>query len=364
LASVLTQKTILDTKINICNEEIELILQSIDILEEQIDYNNIRLTELTAEKEEKYELFKKRIRVMYEEGNSSYLAVILEAESVEDFLNRAQLVGDILSQDKTIIREMESLCISIEDTTLQLEADKAAAEQKYIALESTKTELEEDYLESVELLYELGDEEMANVDLLEQYEQLWDDAAKEEQRLTDELLEQQRKAAESSRLASMQQTEPATEPPAVQTTSDEPDEPDDPPVTVTSYIWPTPGFTWITSDYGYRIHPVTGNYTFHTGIDIGAYYGTPILCIAKGTVVSNYYSSVYGNMIKVDHGNGIISLYAHLNAKSKYSVGSSVSQGTVLGYVGSTGMSTGPHLHLTIYCNGSLANPLNYVTPK
>jgi len=130
------------------------------------------------------------------------------------------------------------------------------------------------------------------------------------------------------------------------------------------FMWPTPGFTWVTSKFGYRTHPVTGKpQSFHNGIDIGAYAGSPIKSIAAGTVIANQYHSIYGNMIKVDHGNGFVSMYAHMNARSKYKVGATVSKGTTLGYVGTTGLSSGYHLHFTIYKNGTAVDPLKYVTP-
>lgn len=353
ISSVLEQKELLDNKINICNDEIELISQSIEILEQRIADNNTKLAELNSEKEAKYELFKKRLRVLYEEGKTSYLEVILKSDTIEDLLNRTQLVGDILKQDKQMIRDIELLCEEIQNTQTQLQNDKQQADEKYASLQATKADLEADYNASVELMSQLEDEEQANKELLAAYEKAWAEAAAKEESLTRQLAEQ-KKAEESSRLAAM--TTAATEPPAGSgSTTTPPSSPSG------SYIWPTPGYTPITSDYGYRYHPVTGVYSFHSGIDIGAPYGTAIRCIANGTVIENTYSSVYGNMIKVDHGGGIVSLYGHMNARSKCAIGSSVKQGDVLGYVGSTGMSTGPHLHLTIYCNGSIANPLNYV---
>jgi murein DD-endopeptidase MepM/ murein hydrolase activator NlpD len=343
--AVLEQKVLLDEKINLCNEEIELLLKSIEILEGQIADNNTKLAELNREKEEKDELFKERIRIMYEEGSASYLSVILQATSMSDFLSRTRLVADVLERDKEMLAEMEKLVSDIEETTAQLQQDKKEKDEQLASLEKTKAELEADYNESVSLMQKLSDKEQANRELLEKYDKMWKEASDEEERLTKQLLEQEGKKAETSSPAQTGSNPPVSGQPV-------------------SCIWPTPGFTWITSSYGYRYHPVTGQYSFHSGIDIGASYGSAILCIADGVVITNTYNSTYGNMIKVDHGNGLVSLYAHMNSKSKHAVGKTVKKGTVLGYVGSTGMSTGPHLHFTVYYNGALANPLNYVKPK
>lgn len=350
--SVLEQKVLLDKKINLCNEEIELLARSIEILDEQITENNKKLSDLDLKKQERHELFKERIRVMYEQGGSSYLAVILKADSMADFLNRTKLIGDILKKDKKILSEMEKIVSEIEHTTTRLNADKQKKDGQFAALEASKAELEADYNESIMLMQKLSDKKQVNANLLEKYSQMWAEASAEQDRL---ILEYKREQASGAT-----QTVRETQAPPVQ--SETP-----PPASGNvscSYIWPTPGFKWITSDYGNRYHPITGKYSFHTGIDIGAYYGTQILCIADGVVITNTYNSVYGNMVKVDHKNGVVSLYAHMNARSKLAVGKTVKKGTVIGYVGSTGLSSGAHLHFTVYCNGSIANPLNYVSPS
>lgn len=123
--------------------------------------------------------------------------------------------------------------------------------------------------------------------------------------------------------------------------------------------WPVPGHHRITSPFGYRIHPILGYKKFHTGIDISGANGTPVVAAASGTVIASRFMGGYGNCIMVDHGSKV-TVYGHLSGRA-VSVGQSVSGGQTIGYIGSTGMSTGPHLHFEVRVNGSVQNPLNYL---
>lgn len=128
-----------------------------------------------------------------------------------------------------------------------------------------------------------------------------------------------------------------------------------------SLIWPTPGYTTITSPYGYRIHPITGEFKFHAGVDIGAPGGAPILAAAGGTVTISTYSSSYGNYVEIDHGNGLRTRYAHMSLRLA-SAGETVTQGQEIGLVGATGDATGNHLHFEVRVNGITYDPMQYFT--
>lgn len=121
------------------------------------------------------------------------------------------------------------------------------------------------------------------------------------------------------------------------------------------------GYACVTSSYGYRVHPITGNYTMHNGVDLAANQGTAIYATKSGYVTTATYNYAYGNYVTINHMDGFSSLYGHMT----YFVvgdGDFVSQGQVIGYVGSTGYSTGPHLHFTVYYNGDTVNPMNYIS--
>ncbi|HBQ63371.1 MAG TPA: hypothetical protein DD727_00270 [Clostridiales bacterium] len=126
--------------------------------------------------------------------------------------------------------------------------------------------------------------------------------------------------------------------------------------------WPTPGCSLITQYYGTFIHPILGVYKNHFAIDIGAQYGTPIVAANGGTVIYCGWIDGYGNTVIIDHGGGISTLYAHASSVTTY-LSASVSKGSVIAYIGSTGMSTGPHLHFEVRVNGQCVNPLDYTSP-
>jgi len=128
-------------------------------------------------------------------------------------------------------------------------------------------------------------------------------------------------------------------------------------------IWPIPGHTKITSQYGMRTHPITGLYRLHTGTDVGAPTGTDFVAMASGVVTKAEYNKYYGNVVILDHGGGVKTLYAH-GSEIAVKLGDLVSQGEPVLKVGSTGYSTGPHAHFEIRINGETVNPLDYVTPE
>lgn len=135
--------------------------------------------------------------------------------------------------------------------------------------------------------------------------------------------------------------------------------PEDIVISDSGFCWPTPGYTRITSPYGYRVHPITGKLKFHAGVDIGAAGGSPILAAAAGTVTISVYSSSYGNYVEIDHGDGVRTRYAHMSARS-CKVGDTVELGQVIGLVGSTGNSTGNHCHFELRVNGTTYDPMQY----
>ena len=135
--------------------------------------------------------------------------------------------------------------------------------------------------------------------------------------------------------------------------------PEDIVISDSGFCWPTPGYTKITSPYGYRIHPITGKLKLHAGVDIGAAGGSPILAAAAGTVTTSVYSASYGNYVEIDHGDGVRTRYAHMSARS-CRVGDTVELGQVIGLVGSTGNSTGNHCHFELRINGTTYDPMQY----
>ncbi|MBR4941311.1 MAG: peptidoglycan DD-metalloendopeptidase family protein, partial [Clostridia bacterium] len=353
--------------------------------EEGIAEYTEELALLDAQYSETYESFRNRIRVTYEDGTASYLAVILESQSMSDLVTRIQMVSDILANDRKVLEELTLLGETIEIKQASLESERAEFLAMTETLLAERETLQLTVDESIALMAELADEETANIDLLIAYEKLWNEALEEEERLwaeyeaAEQEIEQD-EAALSSAISSKEeaesrylawsisdsiakaQTTKVTTPPPSTTKPSGGSSGSSGGSSSGKYIWPTPGYYWVTSEFGGRYHPVTGLWNYHSGIDIGASYGTNVIAVASGRVIQSEYNDIFGYCIRIDHGDGVISLYGHFKSRPLYSVGDWVSQGATIGYVGSTGMSTGPHLHITIYKNGEQVDPQKILT--
>lgn len=400
--TLIEQKRLVDEKINLYNDEIEQLDLAIAGLNEEIERCRGEIADLEAQQAQKYETFRQRVRVLYEEGTLSYLDIVLSAENIIDFFDRTEMVSEVFAHDRELMDDLRQLQTDIElkQSELQSELDES------VALQSEQTAardlLMKEQADAEIMLMGLEEGESQNEALVEEYQRLWAEAMEREEKLAKELEEQRRreeeerkrreeeerkrreeeerkrkeeeerkrkeeearlaeearKRAEAERKAKEEAERKAKE----EAERKAREEAERKARENATFLWPTPGYTWITSPFGYRTHPVTKKpLSFHYGIDIGAYAGSSIQCIAAGTVIFSGYDNVYGNMVKVDHGNGFISLYAHMNARPRVKQGSTVSKGTILGYVGNTGISSGYHLHFGLYKNGSAVNPLDYV---
>jgi murein DD-endopeptidase MepM/ murein hydrolase activator NlpD len=305
------------------NAEYKNILSDLDDAQKQLS----DLEDSLAKAEDNYnsmeELFKSRLRAMYENASgSSYLDTLLESKSLVDFLGKIELISTISKSDKEMVKKLDSTKEELtgkKKLKEELEAviqDKASKKKQTLSnLRESQDNLEDKIAKSKEIVKKLEAQE-------------------------DEMLK--RSKSLESQIKALQQKG-------------------------TKYsggimLWPSNSSTMITSAFGNRYHPVTGVYKMHTGIDIGAAYGTSILAANKGTVIVAGWDNAYGNCIIIDHGGGITTLYGH-SSKLCVSVGQTVSKGEVIGKVGSTGLSTGPHLHFEVRKNGAPVNPLSYVSP-
>lgn len=273
------------------------------------------------------ESFKTRARIMYENGTTSYIEVLLGASSFGDFLSRVEMVREIVEYDKKILAEMKASRDAISAAKTALEEEKINLEAKEVELANLKIEL--GYrLEAKELLLEqLYADEVA-------YAKAYEQAEADEKKIQQEL---QKKAAEEAKNGT-----------ATKYTG------------TGKFVWPCPASNRITSYYGYRIHPVYNTKKFHSGIDVGAGYGSDIVAAESGKVITATYGSGYGKYVVVSHGSGLTTLYAHCSSLL-VSEGQTVARGEVIAKVGSTGVSTGNHLHFEVRVNGASTDPLLYV---
>jgi murein DD-endopeptidase MepM/ murein hydrolase activator NlpD len=278
--------------------------------------------------QQRQQILNKRVRSIYIHGQLSYLEVILGSKSFSDFANRLELLRRVIHSDYDLILDIQNQKAQIEAKKAQLEADKAHLD--VLAAEAQK---EQDAIAAKKAEQQrVLERARANKSAAEQLEKDLIDRSKQVQSLIQERLRQRETASSGS-------DESYTQGSGVMS-------------------WPCNGV--ITSPYGYRVHPIFGTTIYHSGMDIGVDYGTPIHAADSGTVIYSGWISGYGNAVVIDHGGGVQTLYGH-NQSLNVSEGESVAKGSVIAYAGSTGNSTGPHCHFEVRVNGEPADPMAYL---
>lgn len=320
----------------------------------ELQQTQAALEEAKAKKDRQYQDMKKRIKFMYESGDAAYLEMILKAKDFSDLLNKADYVKAISEYDRKMLTEFQNTITDIASKEAQVEREyeeiealKASVEEQKATVESitsTKKQEMENYKQEIAQSKELAAEYEAEIEAQEELiQQLIAEAARKAE---EERKKQQEAAAKAARLQ--------------QGTSAKLQQSDVPSVSASGWVWPCPASRRITSSFGYRIHPTLGYNKLHNGVDIGAPTGTQILAANAGTVIAAAYNASMGNYVMIDHGSGIVTIYMHCSALATSS-GAKVSAGQTIAYVGTTGRSTGPHLHFGMTLNGSYVNPMNYV---
>jgi len=336
-ASILEKKSALDAQNELTRQEIEVINKQIELYDKLVEQKAEELEEAKVEEEAQMQRFRTRMRAMEENGPLTYLAILFEARSFSDLLARIDFISEVMEYDKRLEENLIAARKHVEEVKAEYEETLAEQEEVRAELLEKKAQLEAEIEAAAQMIADLEKD-------IEAYTAAYEENEAEEAKIQAEierLMEELRKQEEA---AKQQQNSGGGGGGAIYGTG--------------SYIWPT-NATYISSEYGYRIHPIFKTERFHSGVDIGASAGDPIYAADSGTVVIATYSSSYGNYVVINHGSGSSTLYAHMSSMA-VSAGQSVSQGQVIGYVGSTGWSTGPHLHFEIRVNGSTVNPLSY----
>ena len=329
-AAIDQEMTLLSNKIATTNEQIAAYSQMIADTQDQLEKAQEELRDLSEQHRE-------RIRVMEEKGNLTYWEVIFEANSFMDLLDRLNMVEEINEADRKRIEEMRIASDLVTATQLTLESEKQTLEESRVQLAADEEALEEKRAESDELLRDLEKQS-------EEYERLM----AESEILQDELMLEI--AAKEKELAAAKYDEYLAKL-ALQGEN---------PPSDSTWVTPVSGYT-LTSPFGMRVHPILGTSRMHNGIDMACAQGTPIYATRAGTVtVASYQAGGAGNYVSINHLDGFASIYMHMT-NYVVSAGQSVSQGQLIGYVGSTGLSTGPHLHFGISYAGTYVNPLAYI---
>ncbi|MBW8384345.1 MAG: peptidoglycan DD-metalloendopeptidase family protein [Youngiibacter sp.] len=342
-----------EDEISLTNKKITELIARIAETEAEIEQKLAEIAETEAELAAKKEMLDARIRASY--MNSSFGDVIfalVESESLLEFTDRLTMINRLVEKDNEIIEtvkllmeELKTKQDELEETKRKFLVSKEELESEKTKLETEKKALEAEKKKYSEKLAALRDIEYSKNQALSRLSAEEKAIASEIGDIIEENAALEKEIQNLIRASSSSSNAPAPSNNAAEAPSSE-------------FIRPVSGR--VSSPYGWRIHPILGYSKFHTGIDFAAASGTAVKAVKGGVVILAKYNSSYGNYIIVDHGNGISSLYAHLKGFNT-SLGSRVSQGQTIGFVGSTGMSTGPHLHFEIRVNGDHVNPENYI---
>lgn len=374
----------LDAQIIQVNIKIDQLNGEMQKLQAEIAQTKAELEAAKAELLEKKNLYAKRLRAMYIANDRGYLDILLDSTDATSIIGNARMIRSIATSDRELIDEINAKVKEIEEKQALL-----AEQEKQLAQKQEQARIERSNLEAANaqktgymnsLMSNLSayeaqydamlresdaiESQIANLDLSIQKAKEEESARLAKQRAAAEEARREKEAAArkasrstgrtvSTRSASVKSA------PAVSDDVVSYGEKATPEAKTGELYWPVPGHHRITSPFGYRIHPILKYRKLHTGVDIGAPNGTPVVSAASGTVIASRFMSGYGNCIMIDHG-GKVTVYAHLSSRA-VSPGQSVSAGETIGYVGSTGMSTGAHLHFEVRVNGAVQNPLNYL---
>ena len=332
----------LDSQMSEVSNDLLEVQNLLDTKEAELEKTTKELAQAKIDVEKQYEDMKLRIKFMYENGTMSYIQILLSSGSFSELLNKAEYIEQVSEYDRNMLQTYQDN----RDKITRLEKD--LKDQKEV-LEQVKGDVEAKQTEMAGLISDKQSE-------IEGYEsdiQNKEEAIKEyeamiaEQDSTIKALEASVAAAKAKR-AQMTVSDNST------------NAADQPHYGGGAFVWPAPSYTRISDDYGYRTHPILGIQQFHSGVDMAAPSGSSILAAADGTVVAATYNATMGNYVMIDHGNGLYTIYMHASALY-VSSGQSVSAGSTIAAVGSTGRSTGAHLHFSVRQNGSYVSPWNYL---
>ena len=321
---------LLNEQITNTNAQIAAYSQLIADTQEELDIAQFTLNGLN----EKHKL---RIRAMEEEGTVSYWEVIFQANSFIDMLDRITMMQEIAAADQARLEEMRMVAADVSVAMAKLETGKTELEQTRVQLDTAQAELDVKREESDGILRELAKKQDEFQAMLDESEAA-QDALMQEIASKEKELKEAKYEEELAKLALQGQNPPSS----------------------AGWLTPVSGYT-LTSPFGNRLHPVLGYYRMHNGIDMACPQGTPIYATRAGKVTTaSYQAGGAGYYVSINHLDGFSSIYMHMT-HYVVSAGQTVSQGQLIGYVGSTGISTGPHLHFGISYAGTYVNPLAYI---
>ena len=326
------------------NSNIKSVEDDIDSKIKEIKDTEEEISETESKIEENYDILSDVIKISYEQQSGGYLQLLLEATSISNFIRRLEILTSISKQNDEIINETTKLQEELEEKKTKLEEDKTEMQEKKNILVEEKSKVDK-----------LADEQQKKVDELIGIQ----NSLKEKIELNNEQIEalEKESANITNKINALTSSNNNNSNSGNNSSSGGGSNPS---YQGGKFAWPVPSTHSISSSYGYRIHPITGNKKLHAGIDIPGQAGDTVIAAESGTVIVAEYSSSYGNYVVIDHGGGLTTLYAH-NTSLNVTAGQKVQRGQQVARVGTTGLSTGNHLHFEVRVNGSPVDPMGYL---
>ena len=332
LAAYVTQ---LDNELSSIQAKIEQYNTMITEKEQQIADTAEELNEAIKQQEDQYEAMKKRIKVMYERGDTFYMEMILSSSSISDLINKADYIEALSRYDRNKLDEYVETTEMVQLVKEKLEAEKEVLDEAKLAVEAEEASVSSLIQEKAAQLSSVSADITSKEAAIREYEAMIAQQNEEIAALEKAVAEEKARLEAENAQARIYNGG--------------------------MFAWPCPGYTRISDDYGMRpVHPIFGIEKMHNGVDLAAPAGTAILAAYDGDVVAATYSSSMGNYIMIDHGSGLYTIYMHCSALY-VSKGQTVTKGQNIAAVGSTGNSTGNHLHFSVRLNGNYVNPWNYL---
>lgn len=335
----------LDAELTVVEEEVTRLETNLKETEARLHENEAALTKAREESALQYETLKERVVVMYENGDIGYLQIVLEANDFSDMMKRADYVNCVMEYDRDVFDNMKATEERIAEIGDRIKSEKESIEQMKKQREERSAELERKRGEKTQLVAQLSNDEARYMQQLND----WDKADKEITKLIQQA-EAKKKAEEAAAAAKAAGNAVSPSPGTVYAPSGG------------QLQYPVPAYRGYNynSPYGYRASPIRGGTEFHTGVDLKATMATDVIAAESGTVIFAGINGGYGKCVIIDHGGGMSTLYAH-NSKLYVSVGQSVRRGQVIAGAGTTGYSTGVHVHFEVRYNGKHTNPAPYI---
>lgn len=355
-ARFITRKLALDNKIEINRQMIELIGEQIEIYDEIIAEKQAELDKALEKETTQTELLRSRIRAMEENSTYSYASFIFDSSSVTELLSRIGDVNDIMHYDKTLEEEYMAAREDVE--SIKKSYEEARHEQELLQKELDTKQAELDA--QVEAAYTMiADIETLSDDAQAEYDAIAEEEAKAEETLQEAIRKRAAEQAKYNQNNNSNNGGGGNSGDSGGNSGGGGSSGGGSATSLSNLQWPVPSCTLITSRFGYRVAPTTGASTYHGGLDIGAGMGASIVAAGAGDVIYAGANGGYGNCVMIDHGNGVVTVYAHMSSIG-VSYGQYVTAGQYVGAVGSTGVSTGPHCHFEIRINGAQTDPAAY----